>query len=106
MIFILLLLSTDPIAFKEVKNSTGLVWFLFLWGFFKVFLGFGVFFLYVPFLAIAIAVTRIVFKCKKENQCLSSFCSAPNISIYGQYILQQTTEKEDQSSAKPGGSYR
>lgn len=48
MIFILLLLSTDPIVLKEVKNSTGC---------------FGDFFC-VPFLAIAIAVTRILFNYK------------------------------------------
>lgn len=47
MVFILLLLlSTDPIVFKEVKNSTG-------WGF-----------LCVPFSAIAIAITRILFNYK------------------------------------------
>lgn len=70
---LILLLSTDTIALKEVKNSTG--WF--------------VGFLCVPFLSIAIDVG------KQEKKLVSSLCSATNVSVYGQYILQQTVATED-----------
>lgn len=64
MIFILLLLPTDPIALKEVKTSTGL----------------SGFFLRVPFLAIATAVIRIFSNCKQEKKVVS--CVQLQISVY------------------------
>lgn len=63
MIFILLLLLTDPIALKEVKNST----FFFFFG-------------NVPLLEIAIAVTGILFNCKKKKKLSPYFMTIKSSS--------------------------